>query len=69
MEGWEIPDIEAKFTALLLYRMYLQAQRNRTVTAAWLQACNLTRRQANPPHATKVPNKLAYLYVYAVNMA
>jgi len=64
-----VPDIEAKCTALLLYRMYLQGQRNGTVTAAWLQAWSLTGRQANPPHATKFPTKLAYLYVYAVNMA
>jgi len=28
-----------------------------------------TGRQANPPHATKFPTKLAYRYVYAVNMA
>ena len=62
-------DIEAKCRALLVYRMYLQDQRNGTVTAAWLQTWNLTGRQANPPHATKVPTKLAYLYVYVVNMA
>ena len=39
------------------------------MTAAWLQTWNLTGRQANPPHATKYPTKLAYLYVYAVIMA
>jgi len=69
MGGWEMPDIEAKFTALLLYRMYLQGHRNGRVTAALLQIWNLTDRQANLPHATKLPTKLAYLYVYAVNMA
>ena len=46
MGGWEMPDIEAKCTALLLYRMYLQGQRNETVTVAWLQTWNLTGRQA-----------------------
>jgi len=55
-----MPDIEAKCTALLLYHMYLQGQRK-----TW----NLTGRQANPPHTTKFPTKLAYLYQYAVNMA
>jgi len=30
---------------------------------------NLSGRQANPPHATKFPTKLAYMYVYAVTMA
>ena len=65
MEGWEMPDIAAKCTALLLYRMYLQGQRNGTVTAAWLQTCNLNSRQANPPHVTKFLTKLACLYVYA----
>jgi len=69
MGGWEVPDIEAKCTAVLLYRMYLQGQRNGKVTAAWLQTWNLTGKQANPPHATKFPTKLAYIYVYAVNMA
>jgi len=61
MGGWEMPDNEAKCTAHLLYRMYLQDQRNGTVTAAWLQTWNLTGRQANPPHAAKFPTKLAYL--------
>ena len=62
-----MPDIVAKCTALLLYRV--QGQRNGTVTAAWLQTCNFTGRQANSQHATKFPIKLAYLYVYAVNIA
>jgi len=62
-------DIEAKCTALLLCCMYLQGQRNGMVTAAWLQTWNFTGRQASPPHTTKFPSKLAYLYVYAVNMA
>jgi len=64
-----MPDIEAKCTALLLYRMYLQGQRNGTVTAAWLQTWGRNGRQANPQHATKFPINLAYLYVYALNMA
>jgi len=64
-----MPGIEAKCTALLLCRMYLQGQRNGTVTAAWLQTWNLTGRQANPQHTTKFHTKLAYLYAYAVNMA
>jgi len=64
-----MPDIETKFTALLLYHMYLQGQRNGMVTAARLQTWNLIGRQANPPHATKFPIKIAYLYVYALNMA
>ena len=69
MGNWEMLDNEAKCTTLLLYRMYLQGQRNGSVTAACLQFWNLTGRQANPPHATKFPTKLAYLYVFAVNMA
>jgi len=40
----------------------------------WLQhgyrpGTSLADRQANPQQATKFPTKLAYLYVYAVNMA
>ena len=69
MVGWEMSDIEAKCTALLLYRMYLLGQRNGTVPATRLQFWNLTGRQVNPPYTTKFPTKLAYLYVYAVNMA
>jgi len=64
-----MPDTEANCTVLFLYRMYLQGQRNGPATAARLQTWNLTGRQANPPHATKFPTKLAYLYVYAVNLA
>ena len=64
-----MPDIEEKCTALPLHRMYLQGQPNGTVTAAWLQTWSLPDRQAKPPHATKFPTKLAYLYVHAVNMA
>jgi len=56
-----MPDIEANCTTLLLYRMYLQGQRNGTVTAACLQTWNLTGRQPNLPHGTKYPTKLAYL--------
>lgn len=67
--GWEMPVIEAKCTTLLLYRIYLQGQRNGMVTAAWLQTWNVTGRQANPLYGTKYPTKLAYLYTYAVNMA
>jgi len=44
--GWEMPDIEAKCTALPMYRMYLLGQRNGTVIASWLQALYLTGRQA-----------------------
>jgi len=51
------------------YRMYMQGKRDGSATAAWLQTWNLTGRHANPPHATKFPTKLAYLYVYAVSMA
>jgi len=39
------------------------------VTAALLQIWNLTGREANSTHTTKFPTKLAYLYVFAVNMA
>ena len=49
--------------------MYLQRSREGTATAAWLQTWNLLGRQANPLHATKFPTKIAYLYVYAINMA
>ena len=69
MGGRKMTDIESKFMALLLYRMYLQGQRNGTVTAAWLQTWKLTCRRANPTPATKIPNKLSYLYVYAVSIA
>jgi len=61
MGGWEMTDFEKKRTVLLLYRTYLQGQRNGTVTEGWLQNWNLTGRQAKPPHATKFPTKLAYL--------
>ena len=37
-----MPDFEATYTALLPYRMYLQGQRNGTVTAERVQTWNLT---------------------------
>jgi len=61
-------DIAAKYTALFLNHTYMQGKRYGSATAAWLQTRNLTGRHANPPHATQFPTKLAYLYVYAVNM-
>ena len=60
--------IDAKCTALLLYRMYMHGKRDGSATAEWLQTWNLTGQHAHPPHATKFPTNLAYLYVYAVNM-
>jgi hypothetical protein len=62
-------DIAANCRALLLCRMYLQRNKDGTVTAAWMRYWNLTGRQENPPHATKVPGKLTYLQCYAIDMA
>ena len=43
--------------------------RPETTIASWLKAWKLTGPQANPPHATRIPNKLAYLQKYAIDMA
>jgi len=69
MGGYAMTDIVAKFTAVFFYRMNMQGNRDGSATAAWLQTWNLTVRHANPTHATKFPTKLAYLNIYAVNMA
>jgi hypothetical protein len=69
MGGWELLDIEAKYKALFLGRMHRQSTRVGTATAAWLQTWDLTGPHANPPHATKFPKNLAYIYLFAIEMA
>jgi hypothetical protein len=69
MGGWGLVDIEAKCRALLLCRMYLQSKREVSATAKWLQSWNLSGQRANPSHAQQIPVKLAYLHIYAIDMA
>ena len=67
--GWDLIDIEAKCRALLLRRMWMQSIRVETATASWLKAWKLTGPQANPPNATRIPNRPAYLQKSAIDMA
>ena len=66
---WDLTDIEAKCRALLLRRMWMESMRVETATTSWLKRWKLTGQQANPPHATRILNKLAYLQKYAFDMA
>jgi hypothetical protein len=65
----ELIDIAAKCRALLLCQMYLQRNKDETITADWMQCWNLTGRQNNPPNAMKIPGKMTYLQCYAIDMA
>jgi hypothetical protein len=67
--GWGLIDITAKCQALLLSKMWLLSTRVGTSTATYLQAWDLAGTQANPPHPGRLPKKLAYLQIYAIQMA
>jgi len=62
-------DIEEKCKAFFLYLMHHQSTRVGTATAAWLQTWDLTGPHTNPPNATKFPKNLAYIYLFAIEMA
>jgi hypothetical protein len=62
-------DIPAKCRGFLLGCLYRQGIWVRSVTASWLNEWGLTGPLANPPLATRIPIKLAYTYIYAIDMA
>ena len=65
----DLMDIEAKFRALLIGRMWLQSTRKGSATAICLQGWNLSGPRANPPDIERFPTNLDYLYRYALDMA
>jgi hypothetical protein len=69
MGGWEMTHIEAKCRALLLCLMYIQSQKEGTITAEWLRKWQLIGEQENPPQRRKALEKLEYLHVFAIDMA
>jgi hypothetical protein len=48
--------------------MWLLNKREGSVTASWLQTWNVTGPVANPPHGSRIPNKIAYIKHYAIDM-
>jgi len=69
MGGRGLVDIDAKCRALLLCRMHLKGKRVGTGTASWLPTWNFTGSHTNSPLATRISNKLAYMYIYSTDMA
>jgi len=67
--AWELLDIAEKSGAVLVRHMWVHSKKERTATATWLGAWGLVGYQANPPNAGRIPNKLAYLLHYALDMA
>ena len=67
--GWGLIDISVKCRTLLLRRMWMQSTKTDTATAAWLTVWGLMGLQANPPDMGRIPNRLAYLQHYALDMA
>ena len=62
-------DVAVKCRSLLLWRMWLQSQKEETATATWLEAWGLVRQQENPQHVARLPTQLAYLRRHAQDMA
>jgi hypothetical protein len=62
-------DIGTKCIALLLCRMFHHSLRNGSTTAEWRRTWNVAFSRAHPPYAAKIPNELAYVCAYAVDMA
>jgi hypothetical protein len=67
--GLGLIDIETKFRAFLIGRMWLQSTKKGSETATWLQEWNMNGPRANPPHIGSIPTKLEYLHRYALDMA
>jgi len=66
---WGLLDIEAKFQALLLGRLWIQSTKEGPATAIWLQEWNVAGPRENPPYVRRIPTKLMYLHCYALDMA
>jgi hypothetical protein len=67
--GWEMMDIAVKCRTLLLSRMWHLSKRNGTATAAWMKKWHLNETLANPLHGNRIPQNMAYLKYYAIDMA
>ena len=67
--GWALKDVAVKCRTLLLNRMWLLSSTEGSVTAPRLKSWNLNGPLANPPNGNTIPNKLAYVKHYALDMA
>jgi hypothetical protein len=67
--GWGLTDVETKFRALLLYRIWMQSRRGGEITSEWLRYWNLQTQRGNPPHVEGIPRNLEYLRIYARDKA
>jgi hypothetical protein len=67
--GWDLIDIFAKCTALLLCRLFIQSQMNGITTAKWLKFWCLTAPQPNPPNEALYLRVMTYIREYAKDMA
>ena len=67
--GWELMDVAVKCRTLLLNRMWTLNSTEGPATESWLKYWKLNGPLANPPHKNNIPNKLAYVKHYALDMA
>jgi hypothetical protein len=67
--GWGLIDVAAKSRALLIDRLRSQSQKQRTITAAWLQRWDLLTPSKKPPHIERIPKNLEYLRSIATDTA
>jgi hypothetical protein len=68
-DGWGLTDVEAKCRALLLYEMLTKNHRDGEITAEWQRYWNLKEKRGNPSHVQRIPKRLEYLRIYALEMA
>jgi hypothetical protein len=64
-----MPDIGAKFRALLLSRIWTLGHKQSSLTAALMRHWNLTEPLPNPPLAHRFSTKIAYFRQYNIEMA
>jgi hypothetical protein len=67
--GWNLMNVRTKSRALLYYRLTIQGRGTETLTANWLRKWDLLSLSKNPPHITRIPHYLGYLWQYALDNA
>ena len=67
--GWGLINVEAKCKMLYTYRFQINRTDGMSITALWLRTWGLQKREANPPHAHRIPLQLEYLRIYAQDSA
>jgi hypothetical protein len=67
--GLDLIDIATKCRALFLTRVWVQAERDGLLTAAWLHVWDVLAPRKIPPHIRVIQRNLEYLRIYALEWA